>query len=1342
MSNRITSRFGILDKLEVHDLRIFRDGTPLKWSSRLKNKSIKLLNKGATAKLTLFQSGTKAILGHEQYVIGSSTEAWSFSVLTGGIIQVGLAKPTRDLSSIEGDIDRVFTQLDVSAHGTIVFVLDATKCTVEYNGVIISTLDVTLFTGETMHAWLSGVNTNSGFSITINQYRFIDINVLPAEVANISTLIASELSIPIAINTGTEPLVIGNASFETTGLTTVPGQNFTIASSVTGTGLSVIDDDGNVLIDSSLKVNLIEHTGTGPLVLKGGVSAINVAQLNAGGDLTVTPGSILTQCAKAPAGSTIKLVNSSNVGMHISASGNVSFDFDPKLNSIQSNTGSNLAITESTNGLGLTVVDTTGVVISDSLFNVTTIDSSGVLSIGSISQTTMNMGRSGTTVEVKGGVEATNGIDVTGNIVVTGTIDGIDLLTAVNGTVTAHSDVTSVGSGAIISGAERTQIGTNTTNNTGVITVHSDITSAGSGAIITGVERTAIGTNTSNNTGVVTVHSDVTDAGSGAIITGVERTAIGTNDTNATGSVNIHSDITITTPANLDIFSYNSGSGEWENKTTTTAGIPAAVHTHVASNITDFNTGVNDRLTVQKGNASGIASLNSSGKVISTQLALTNLRYVGVWDADTNAPALTSSVGVQGGIYVVSVAGSTALNGVTDWKINDWCVFDGSAWVKLDNTDAVTSVAGKTGAVTLAATDITDITNAGSGAIITGAERTAIGANNTNNTGVVTVHSDVTSAGSGAIISAAERTAIGTNTTNNTGSVTVHSDITDAGSGIIISVAERAAIVGGSPGTVTDHSDITDAGSGIIISGAERTAIGTNTTNNTGVVTVHSDVTDAGSGAIITGVERTAIGTNTTNNTGSVTVHSDVTGAGSGAIITGVERTAIGTNTSNLALKLALAGGTMSNDIDLSNNNLDNVTNQTIKGTVTLGVTEVTAVSVTPNIIGVKTTLLGTATTQWIAPAGTEVIIVKLWGGGGGGGRRVSFNSTLGGTGGYTEIQFPATVGDEFWITPGRLGYRGGSGGDNGGHGQGGSGGISTSFEGGGGGSYSSIHKFDGVNYTLVACAGGGGGGGAGSSPVEPGGGGNGGDGGSGTGNNIGGTGGSDGIGGTGVTGNGEDYGALTQATLAAFGGAGATVVPTSDVGGAGGGGYGGGGGGRWRGGGGGGGGYVDLSGTNTLLTVGTSNGTVPNSADPDYIAPYGGSTTGGNGKHGMCVIGGYYLTNEWHKRIIKTASGNDVVIENSADSTKLAVRHAEGVDVDGVLSVTDITESSDSITGSIVSAGGVTIKKNITVGGVIRLDNTSAPSAPSADSGYFYVRNSLLYFMGDDGTEKTVSFV
>jgi hypothetical protein len=80
--------------------------------------------------------------------------------------------------------------------------------------------------------------------------------------------------------------------------------------------------------------------------------------------------------------------------------------------------------------------------------------------------------------------------------------------------------------------------------------------------------------------------------------------------------------------------------------------------------------------------------------------------YEGTWNAATNTPTLTSSVGVQGHYYVVSVAGNTNLNGITDWQLGDWAIFNGSVWEKVDNTDAVVSVNGYTGAVVLTFSDV------------------------------------------------------------------------------------------------------------------------------------------------------------------------------------------------------------------------------------------------------------------------------------------------------------------------------------------------------------------------------------------------------------------------------------------------------------------------------------------------------------------------------------------------------------------------------------------------------------------------------------------------------------
>ena len=113
--------------------------------------------------------------------------------------------------------------------------------------------------------------------------------------------------------------------------------------------------------------------------------------------------------------------------------------------------------------------------------------------------------------------------------------------------------------------------------------------------------------------------------------------------------------------------------------------------------------------TATKGVANGVASLDGSGTVPVSQLpaaVLGALSYQGTWNASTNTPTLTSSVGTKGYYYVVNVAGSTNLNGITDWVIGDWAVFNGSIWQKVDNTDAVTSVNGYTGTVVLTQTDI------------------------------------------------------------------------------------------------------------------------------------------------------------------------------------------------------------------------------------------------------------------------------------------------------------------------------------------------------------------------------------------------------------------------------------------------------------------------------------------------------------------------------------------------------------------------------------------------------------------------------------------------------------
>ena len=68
--------------------------------------------------------------------------------------------------------------------------------------------------------------------------------------------------------------------------------------------------------------------------------------------------------------------------------------------------------------------------------------------------------------------------------------------------------------------------------------------------------------------------------------------------------------------------------------------------------------------------------------------AIGALNYKGTWNASTNNPTLTSSVGTKGDYYVVSVAGSTNLDGETLWGVGDWAVFNGSTWQKVDGGDS------------------------------------------------------------------------------------------------------------------------------------------------------------------------------------------------------------------------------------------------------------------------------------------------------------------------------------------------------------------------------------------------------------------------------------------------------------------------------------------------------------------------------------------------------------------------------------------------------------------------------------------------------------------------------
>jgi hypothetical protein len=108
------------------------------------------------------------------------------------------------------------------------------------------------------------------------------------------------------------------------------------------------------------------------------------------------------------------------------------------------------------------------------------------------------------------------------------------------------------------------------------------------------------------------------------------------------------------------------------------------------------------QVTSEKAQPNGYASLDSNGKVPLVQIndaLIGNVNFQGLWNAATNTPTLANppASGTKGYYYIVSTAGTFA--GIS-FEVGDWIISNGTAWGKVDNTDAVSSVFGRTGNVT------------------------------------------------------------------------------------------------------------------------------------------------------------------------------------------------------------------------------------------------------------------------------------------------------------------------------------------------------------------------------------------------------------------------------------------------------------------------------------------------------------------------------------------------------------------------------------------------------------------------------------------------------------------
>ncbi len=149
-------------------------------------------------------------------------------------------------------------------------------------------------------------------------------------------------------------------------------------------------------------------------------------------------------------------------------------------------------------------------------------------------------------------------------------------------------------------------------------------------------------------------------------------------------------------PNNSDFLFANSADVERLRITSTTADFSVTVD--APTFVGDLNGTINTATTgVTQANAINDTTIATTAYV-NNKIALipAGLVFQGTWNAATNTPTLTSGSGTTGNFYIVSVAGSTNLDGITDWKVGDWAVFieQGASdqWEKIDNSSVLDGI--------------------------------------------------------------------------------------------------------------------------------------------------------------------------------------------------------------------------------------------------------------------------------------------------------------------------------------------------------------------------------------------------------------------------------------------------------------------------------------------------------------------------------------------------------------------------------------------------------------------------------------------------------------------------
>jgi hypothetical protein len=275
-----------------------------------------------------------------------------------------------------------------------------------------------------------------------------------------------------------------------------------------------------------------------------------------------------------------------------------------------------------------------------------------------------------------------------------------------------------------------------------------------------------------------------------------------------TGALPTVSDVTITLTAGDELdgggaFTLNQATGEEITFDLATGGAGAAVYGSTSDSIkidtitldaygrvTDVATGATGQVNSLGTGSSGTISIGGT-PTVPTVAALTaavadgaatlatgdqiydfvtgqianipsGLSFEGNWNADTDSPDLSTATPDNGQFWIVSVAGTTDLDGIDEWAVGDWAIYVSTGagtdgWQKVDNSSTLSGF-GATNQVTYwsstgnVAGDADFTFNPTSNALTVGGTITATGGNSTEwNTSYDNMVTAFTDSGSGTI---------------------------------------------------------------------------------------------------------------------------------------------------------------------------------------------------------------------------------------------------------------------------------------------------------------------------------------------------------------------------------------------------------------------------------------------------------------------------------------------------------------------------------------------------------------------------------------------------------------